>query len=133
VARASRSHRVARRAFDLAVCLLLLPVVLPLLALCALAVFLESPTAPVHIIGVRVGKDGARFRVFKFRTMVPNAESLTLSSAQLNERPWPDFKITNDPRMTRVGRILRRTGLDELPRFINVVLGQMSLVEAWRR
>ena len=75
-----------------------------------------------------------RFRMFRFRTMVPNAEALTLTDAQLDERPWPDFKITNDPRITKVGKILRRTNLDELPRLINVVLGQMSLVERpWRR
>jgi lipopolysaccharide/colanic/teichoic acid biosynthesis glycosyltransferase len=64
----------------------------------------------------------------KFRTMVPNAEALKPALAHLNERPWPDFKITNDPRITRVGRILRQTSLDELPQIINVVKGEMSLV-----
>lgn len=131
--RASKSYLVGKRAFDLAVCMLLLPVVLPLLVLCAIAIFLDSPTGPVHIAQTRTGKDGVRFRMIKFRTMVPNAEALKPALAHLNERPWPDFKITNDPRITKVGKALRRTGLDELPRFINVVRGQMSLVEAWRR
>ena len=66
--------------------------------------------------------------MFKFRTMVPNAEALKPALAHLNERPWPDFKITNDPRITRVGRILRQTSLDELPQLINVLKGEMSLV-----
>jgi lipopolysaccharide/colanic/teichoic acid biosynthesis glycosyltransferase len=128
VPRASTSYLVGKRAFDLAGCLLLAPVVLPLLVLCAIAIFLESPTAPVHIAQERTGKDGVRFRMFKFRTMVPNAEALKLVYAHLNERAWPDFKISNDPRITRVGRFLRQTSLDELPQLINVVCGQMSLV-----
>jgi lipopolysaccharide/colanic/teichoic acid biosynthesis glycosyltransferase len=128
VPRASRSYLVGKRAFDLAVCVLLLPVVLPLLLLCALVIFLDSPTGPVHIAQTRTGKDGVRFRMVKFRTMVPNAEALKPALAHLNERPWPDFKITNDPRITRAGRILRQTSLDELPQLINVVKGEMSLV-----
>ena len=126
--RTSRSYLVGKRAFDLAVCVLLAPIVLPLLVLCALAIFLQSPTAPVHIAQMRTGKDGVRFRMFKFRTMVPNAEALKPALAHLNERPWPDFKITNDPRITRIGRFLRQTSLDELPQLINVVKGEMSLV-----
>lgn len=125
--RTSTSYLVGKRAFDLAVCLLLLPVVIPLLFLCALAVLLDSP-GPVLMAQTRTGRDGARFRMFKFRTMVANAEELKPALAHLNERPWPDFKITNDPRITRVGHILRPTSLDELPQLINVVRGEMSLV-----
>jgi lipopolysaccharide/colanic/teichoic acid biosynthesis glycosyltransferase len=128
VPRASKQYLVGKRAFDLAVCLLLVPVVLPLLLLCALAVFIDSPTGPVHIAQTRTGKDGTRFRMLKFRTMVPNAEALKPALAHLNERPWPDFKITNDPRITRVGHFLRQTSLDELPQLINVMKGEMSLV-----
>jgi lipopolysaccharide/colanic/teichoic acid biosynthesis glycosyltransferase len=127
VPRASTSYLVGKRAFDLAVCLLLLPVVVPLLFLCALAVLLDSP-GPILIAQTRTGRDGARFRMFKFRTMVANAEELKPALAHLNERPWPDFKITNDPRITHVGHILRPTSLDELPQLINVVRGEMSLV-----
>jgi lipopolysaccharide/colanic/teichoic acid biosynthesis glycosyltransferase len=126
--RSSRSYVIGKRAFDLAVCVLLLPVVVPLLFLCALAVFVGSPTGPILIAQTRTGRDGRRFRMFKFRTMVPNAEALKPTLAHLNERPWPDFKITNDPRITRVGRILRQTSLDELPQLVNVVKGDMSLV-----
>ena len=77
---------------------------------------------------MRTGKGGRRFRMLKFRTMVPNAEVLKKELAHLNELQWPDFKITNDPRITRVGRILRKTSLDELPQLINVIRGEMSLV-----
>jgi lipopolysaccharide/colanic/teichoic acid biosynthesis glycosyltransferase len=124
----SRWYPIAKRAFDLAVCLLLLLVVLPLLLLCALAIFLESPTGPLLIAQTRTGRDGVPFRMLKFRTMVPNAEELKPALAHLNELPWPDFKITNDPRITRVGRFLRQTSLDELPQLINVARGEMSLV-----
>jgi lipopolysaccharide/colanic/teichoic acid biosynthesis glycosyltransferase len=124
----NRRYLIGKRVLDLAVCVLLLPVVLPLLVLCALAVLLESPTAPVFIAQTRTGMDGVAFRMFKFRTMVPNAEELKLALAHLNERPWPHFKIANDPRITRAGRFLRQTSLDELPQLINVLRGEMSLV-----
>jgi lipopolysaccharide/colanic/teichoic acid biosynthesis glycosyltransferase len=126
--RSSQPYLIGKRAFDLAVCLLVFPVVVPLLLLCALAIFLDSPARPILLAQTRTGRDGIPFRMFKFRTMVPNAEALKPALAHLNERPWPDFKITNDPRITRVGRILRQTSLDELPQLINVVRGEMSLV-----
>jgi lipopolysaccharide/colanic/teichoic acid biosynthesis glycosyltransferase len=126
--RSSRPYLIGKRAFDLAVCLLIFPVVVPLLLLCTLAIFLDSPARPILLAQTRTGRDGIPFRMFKFRTMVPNAEALKPALAHLNERPWPDFKITNDPRITRVGRILRQTSLDELPQLINVVRGEMSLV-----
>ena len=128
MAPSNKSYLIGKRAFDLAVCVLLLPIVVPLFLLCALAIFLESPAGPFLIAQTRTGRDGIRFRMFKFRTMVPNAEALKPALAHLNERSWPDFKITNDPRITRVGRILRQSSLDELPQLINVVRGEMSLV-----
>jgi lipopolysaccharide/colanic/teichoic acid biosynthesis glycosyltransferase len=76
----------------------------------------------------RTGLHGRRFRMFKFRTMVANAEELKASLQHLNILPPPDFKIIDDPRITRVGRILRRSSLDELPQIINVLLGDMSFV-----
>jgi lipopolysaccharide/colanic/teichoic acid biosynthesis glycosyltransferase len=127
VPRAGRVYFLSKRTFDLAVCVLLLPLILPILLLCALAVRLDSP-GPVVFTQVRTGRDGKRFRMFKFRTMVENAEELKASLAHLNILPPPDFKILDDPRITRVGKILRKTSLDELPQIINVVLGQMSLV-----
>ncbi len=72
--------------------------------------------------------DGKRFAMYKFRTMVINAEELKEKYKHLNELTWPDFKITNDPRMTKVGKFLRRTSLDELPQLINILKGDMSFV-----
>jgi lipopolysaccharide/colanic/teichoic acid biosynthesis glycosyltransferase len=122
-----RSYLIGKRALDLAVCVLLLPVVVPLLLLCTLAILLDSPGPPI-IAQTRTGRDGVPFRMLKFRTMVPNAEELKPALAHLNELQWPDFKITNDPRITRVGRFLRQSSLDELPQLINVLRGEMSLV-----
>jgi len=66
--------------------------------------------------------------VYKFRTMVPNADDLKKQYAHLNELAWPDFKIKNDPRITKVGKILRKTSLDELPQIYNIFIGNMSIV-----
>jgi lipopolysaccharide/colanic/teichoic acid biosynthesis glycosyltransferase len=123
-----RTYRQAKRALDLALTLLALPVLLPLVGLIILAIKLESPDGPVIFTQNRTGKSGRRFKMYKFRTMVPNAEALKQQLAHLNELQWPDFKITHDPRITRVGRLLRKTSLDELPQILNVVKGEMSLV-----
>ena len=124
---ASRGYLIGKRAFDVFFCIFVLPVALPLLALCALAVLLDS-RGPVVIGQTRTGRDARPFRMFKFRTMVRNAEELKAGLAHLNVLPPPDFKIPNDPRITRVGRILRQTSLDELPQLVNVLRGDMSLV-----
>lgn len=120
-------YRRIKRLMDLAVCLLLLPVVLPVLAVCAAMVWLED-SRPVFFTQWRTGRCGRRFKILKLRTMVRNAAELKQKYAHLNELKWPDFKIRNDPRITRVGRFLRKTSLDELPQIFNVLKGQMSLV-----
>lgn len=123
-----RSYLIAKRAMDLLLILLALPLVTPILILCAILIKLEDPHGPVLFIQQRTGKGGRRFGMYKFRTMVANAEELKQQLAHLNELEWPDFKITNDPRVTRMGRILRKTSLDELPQLINVLMGDMSIV-----
>lgn len=123
----SRRYLVAKRGFDLAVCIWLLPVVAILMLLLALIIRLDSPGS-VLIAQQRTGRDGRRFRMYKFRTMVRNAEELKAGLAHLNVLPPPDFKIPKDPRITRVGMILRQTSLDELPQLFNVLRGDMSLV-----
>jgi lipopolysaccharide/colanic/teichoic acid biosynthesis glycosyltransferase len=123
-----RSYDLAKRLFDLALLFVTLPLTLPLLLLCALLIKLESPDAPVLFIQMRTGRNGVRFPLYKFRTMVPNAEQLKKQLMHLNELQWPDFKVSNDPRVTRVGRILRRTSLDELPQLLNILDGTMSFV-----
>ncbi|MBI4314371.1 MAG: sugar transferase [Chloroflexi bacterium] len=122
------SYAIAKRIMDLVIVILALPVVLPVLGLCALLIKLETPDGPTVFTQKRTGKDGVPFLMYKFRTMVVNAEELKLKYAHLNELQWPDFKITNDPRVTRVGRVLRKTSLDELPQLLNVLRGEMSLV-----
>ena len=123
-----RSYRRAKRALDLLLCLAAMPVLLPLFGILALLIKIDSPDGPVMFTQLRTGKNGKRFRMYKFRTMVPNAEELKKQLAHLNELQWPDFKITNDPRITRVGRFLRKTSLDELPQILNILKGDMSLV-----
>ncbi len=123
-----RAYTIAKRVMDLVIVILALPVVLPVLGLCALLIKLETPDGPAVFTQKRTGKDGVPFLMYKFRTMVVNAEELKLKYAHLNELQWPDFKITNDPRVTRVGRVLRKTSLDELPQLLNVLRGEMSLV-----
>ncbi len=116
-----------KRLMDLVVCLIGLPIALLVLALCYIAIKIDSP-GPVFFFQERTGKGGKRFKVYKLRTMVKNAAELKEKFMHLNEMMPPDFKITNDPRITRVGRILRKTSLDEVPQILNVLMGNMSLV-----
>lgn len=122
-----RGYTRTKRTIDLAVCLVALPVLLPVGLLCALLIRLESP-GPILFAQQRTGQHGVRFPMWKFRTMVQNAEELKASLQHLNILPPPDFKIPNDPRITRVGRFLRKTSLDELPQVLNVIRGEMSIV-----
>ena len=116
-----------KRVMDVTLAVLLLPVVLPLLAACALAIRIDSP-GPIFFRQERTGQGGRRFRMFKLRTMVQNAHELKDQYQYLNALKAPDFKIVDDPRITRVGRFLRKTSLDELPQILNVLRGDMSLV-----
>jgi lipopolysaccharide/colanic/teichoic acid biosynthesis glycosyltransferase len=120
-------YRFLKRGMDLTGALALLPIALPVLALCILAIKLDTP-GPAVFVQPRTGKNGRRFGMFKLRTMVKNAAELKAKYMHLNEHTYPDFKITNDPRMTRVGRILRKLSLDELPQLFNVIRGDMTLV-----
>jgi len=122
-----REYEIVKRVMDLSLCLLAIPFILPLMAMISILIYLDSP-GPVFFVQENTGKGGRRFRLYKFRTMVPNAEELKAKYAHLNELSWPDFKITNDPRVTGVGRLLRKASLDELPQTFNVLKGDMSLV-----
>jgi lipopolysaccharide/colanic/teichoic acid biosynthesis glycosyltransferase len=116
-----------KRAADLLLLLLTAPLTIPLMLVIAVLVRLDSP-GPVVFTQQRTGRHGQRFRMYKFRTMVVNAEELKASLAHLNTLPWPDFKVPDDPRVTRIGRVLRKTSLDELPQLLNVLRGEMTLV-----
>jgi lipopolysaccharide/colanic/teichoic acid biosynthesis glycosyltransferase len=122
------AYLLTKRFLDLFLVLLTLPFWLPLNGIIALMIQITSPGAPVLFRQLRTGKGGRRFQMYKFRTMVPNAEELKSTYAHLNELKWPDFKITNDPRITPIGRFLRKTSLDEIPQLFNVLRGEMSLV-----
>lgn len=123
-----QSYLFAKRVMDLTIVLLAMPFALPLMGLISLLIKLDSPGAPAVFSQQRTGKGGKPFRLYKFRTMVPNAEEMKKQLMHLNELQWPDFKITNDPRITRVGKFLRKTSLDELPQLFNILRGEMSLV-----
>jgi exopolysaccharide biosynthesis polyprenyl glycosylphosphotransferase len=123
----TRSSAALKRAFDLLWASVGLVAVSPLLAAIAVAIKLDS-RGPVLFRQLRVGQHGERFEMLKFRTMVPNAEALKDSLRDRNEAQEGLFKIADDPRVTRVGRLLRKTALDELPQLLNIFTGEMSLV-----
>lgn len=117
----------AKRLLDILISSFCLLALLPLLITVAIAVKLTSP-GPILFLQERVGLNKRRFKIFKFRTMVPNAEQLMRDLEQHNEVSGPVFKIKNDPRITPIGKFLRRSSIDELPQLINVFKGDMSLV-----
>ena len=119
--------RVLKRLVDIVASAIALVGLTPLFVVVALIIKIDSQ-GPVFYSGLRVGKKGKTFRCHKFRTMLANADSLQASLGHLNERDKILFKITNDPRITRVGRYLRKFSIDEIPQFWNVLKGQMSLV-----
>lgn len=118
----------AKRVMDLIIVFLASPFWIPVLLLIATIIYVTSPGAPVIYTNKRAGRGGKLFLFYKFRTMVPNAEALKEKYMHLNELQWPDFKITNDPRVTPIGKFLRKTSLDELPQLFNIIKGDMSLV-----
>ena len=130
--RLARSSRLVKRAVDIVVSAALLALLAPLFALVALAVKLDSD-GPVFFRQRRTGEGGDPFRMFKFRTMVRDADARKQEFAHLNRHLAPGgdarmFKIVDDPRVTRVGRVLRKYFVDELPQLINVLTGDMSLI-----
>jgi exopolysaccharide biosynthesis polyprenyl glycosylphosphotransferase len=118
---------VAKRIMDIALASVAILLFWPLPALIALVIWLDSP-GPILYRAERIGHKGRRFTCLKFRTMVKDADQRRLELAHLNERKGILFKMTNDPRMSRVGAFLRKYSLDELPQLINVLRGEMSLV-----
>jgi lipopolysaccharide/colanic/teichoic acid biosynthesis glycosyltransferase len=101
--------------------------ILPVLLVCIVAIKVDS-RGPAFFMQQRTGEGGRQFKMFKLRTMVADAEALKVTYLHLNTQRYPDFKIPDDPRITRVGRVLRKLSLDELPQVFNVLLGDMSLV-----
>jgi lipopolysaccharide/colanic/teichoic acid biosynthesis glycosyltransferase len=125
---AGPAYWFCKRLFDIAFSATVLVLLgLPMLII-AIWVKLDDPEGSVFFRQSRTGLAGRRFNLLKYRTMVSNAEELKEQLRDQSEVPWPDFRMANDPRVTRIGRFLRKTSLDELPQFINVLKGDMSLV-----
>lgn len=121
-------YRFIKRAFDIVFSVLMLVLLCWLFLIVAMAIKIDDPEGPVFFGQERVGKDGKRFRMWKFRSMVCDAEAKLDALQTQNEKTGPVFKMKDDPRVTRVGRFIRKTSIDELPQFLNVLSGDMSVV-----
>lgn len=121
-------YECAKAVLDVVLAICALVLLMPLLALVAIGVWLDDPGAPVLFRQRRCGRGGRPFELLKFRTMVRDAEAMKESLRQRSVVAWPDFRLPNDPRVTRLGRFLRRSSLDELPQLLNVLRGEMSIV-----
>ena len=127
VSEPSRPLWLFKRTLDVLLSALALVVVLPVLVIAAVAIKLESPGGPAFFAHERVGRHGRRFRLLKLRTMVPDAEARVAELRAVSAHPaW--LLLEKDPRVTRVGRLLRQLSVDELPQLVNVLRGEMSLV-----
>ena len=121
-------YRFVKRAFDVVFSAAVFVVFCWLFAIIAILIKVDDPKGPVFFSQERVGKDGRTFRMLKFRSMCVDAEDRLAELRELNEKTGPVFKIAEDPRITRVGKWLRKLSLDELPQFINVLRSEMSIV-----
>ena len=128
ICRDHRRYWIGRRAQDIVLSLIALLVLWPFMLLIALIVWIDSPGASPIFTQTRIGRNGVPFKFRKFRTMVPNAEKKLDELLSKNEMDGPVFKIKDDPRITRIGRFLRKSSLDELPQLINILKGDMSIV-----
>ena len=124
-----QAYWVIRRAQDIFLSALALIVLLVPMLIVALLIVIDSPGASPIFTQTRIGRDGKSFRFYKFRTMIPNAEAKLKDLLKYNEmKGGPTFKMAHDPRITRIGKFLRKTGIDELPQLLNVLRGDMSIV-----
>lgn len=125
-----KSYLIAKRIMDILLVTISIPIWLPLIGLIYLLISITSPGAPAFFIQNRTGKGGKRFKMYKFRSMIPNAEALKGDLAKLNSNGdlAGPLKLQDDPRVTRIGRFLRKTSLDEIPQIFNIIKNEMSLV-----
>ena len=117
-----------RRAQDVTLSVLALLVLWPIMLIVALIIVIDSPGAGPIFVQTRVGRDGKEFKFYKFRSMCPNAEEKLKELLKQNEMDGPAFKMKDDPRITRVGKFIRKTSIDELPQLWNILKGDMSIV-----
>lgn len=128
VLRSRKTYWILRRGQDILLSLTALLLLWPVMLIVALVVVIDSPEAGPIFAQDRVGRDGKVFRFYKFRSMVPNAEAKLAELLEKNEMEGPAFKMKDDPRITRVGKFIRKTSLDELPQLWNILKGDMSIV-----
>ena len=128
VLKADKMYWTIRRAQDIVFSLLALIVLAIPMLIVALIIWIDSPGASPIFAQTRVGRDGKHFKFLKFRSMIPNAEAKLAELLDKNEMDGPVFKIKEDPRITRVGKFIRKTSIDELPQLINILRGDMSIV-----
>ena len=123
-----RHYWVLRRLQDILLSAAALLVLWPVMLIIAICIVIDSPGASPIFSQIRVGRDGKEFMFYKFRSMHPNAEEKLEELLQFNEMEGPAFKMRDDPRITRIGRFLRMTSIDELPQLWNILKGDMSIV-----
>jgi lipopolysaccharide/colanic/teichoic acid biosynthesis glycosyltransferase len=123
-----QAYHAIKRAIDLTLTIVTMPFWLTIIVICAILIKLDSPEGPVFFTQMRPGQGGRRFKMYKLRTMVPNAEALNKQLIHMSDVKGIEFKMKDDPRITRVGKFLRKTSLDELPQLFNVLLGDMSII-----
>ena len=123
-----RKYWIVKRAQDIILSLVALVVLSPIMLIIALAVYIDDPAGSPIFSQARCGRDGKEFEFYKFRSMCVNAEEKLKELLDQNEMEGPAFKIKEDPRITRVGKFLRKTSLDELPQLWNILKGDMSIV-----
>lgn len=126
IANQNRYEKI-KRFFDICISFAALVVLSPLLLVIAILIYLEDK-GPVIYSQTRIGKDGRAFKLYKFRSMCVDADEKLKDLQKLNERDGPVFKIKNDPRVTKVGKFIRKTCIDELPQLVNIIKGDMSIV-----
>ncbi|WP_225423210.1 sugar transferase [Paucilactobacillus nenjiangensis] len=117
-----------KRLFDILFSMIGLIVLIPLFFIVSVCILIDDPKGPIFYSQTRVGKNGKAFKMYKFRSMVSNADEILEKLRSKNEISGAMFKLKNDPRITKVGRIIRKYSLDELPQLLNVIQGSMSLV-----
>ncbi|AJT49989.1 multidrug MFS transporter [Limosilactobacillus mucosae LM1] len=122
------AYRMVKRIFDVVASAIALVLLSPFFLILAIAIKIDDPNGPVFYTQTRVGKNGKTFQIIKFRSMISNADKLLARLKNQNEVEGAMFKMKNDPRITRVGRFIRKYSLDELPQLINVIGGSMSIV-----
>ena len=128
ILRRDRGYWFLRRTQDILLSLLALLVLWPVMLIIAIIIVIDSPGAGPIFSQIRSGRNGKEFKFYKFRSMCPNADKMLDELLDQNEMDGPVFKIKDDPRITRVGKFIRRTSIDELPQLFNILKGDMSIV-----